>query len=304
MEPLLQKALCMENLRSAWETVAANDGLPGVDSLSIRRWRRNWEERLVDLAGRLHSHTYQPHPLRLRRIPKPGRREWRLLRIPTVTDRVLQRAVLQVLYPVFEPRFLRCSFGYRPHRGLKQALERILVLRENDYRQVLDADIDAFFDNVDHDLLLGFLRHDLPDDSLLPLITGWLECSRLDPQRAVGIPLGSPLSPLWANVLLHRLDLAVTQAGWEMVRYADDFIVLAENKRSLLAAYKEVGKILSSLRLCCEPHKTRLTSFEQGFDFIGVHFKDDEYSYIYMDKEVKVSGDKVDLLFSDYGPEY
>ena len=131
MYSLLDKALTPENLRKAWEAVAANDALPGVDSLSIRHWRRNWEERLVNLAGAVRSHTYQPHKLRLRRIPKRNWREWRLLRIPTVTDRVLQRAVLQALYPVFEPHFLRCSFGYRPQHSLKQAVERILVLREN-----------------------------------------------------------------------------------------------------------------------------------------------------------------------------
>jgi group II intron reverse transcriptase/maturase len=304
MSTLLEQALSPANLCQAWEVVAENAGTPGVDGLSIQRWRRNWEERLVDLAAAVRGHLYQPHNLRLRRILKHNRREWRVLRIPTVTDRVLQRAVLQILHPVFEPRFLDCSYGYRPHRGLKQALERILVLRENDYRQVLDADIDSFFDHVDHRLLLSFLRHDLPDDSLLPLIACWLASSPTLPHRAVGIPLGSPLSPLWANVLLHRLDVEVSRAGWEMVRYADDFIVFAATLHLLTSAYEEVEKILSSLRLNYEPTKTHLTSFEAGFDFIGVHFEGDEYSYTFMDKEIKVSGAQADMLFSDYGPEY
>ncbi len=304
MKTLLEQALHPENLRDAWEAVASNEGSAGVDSLSIRRWQRNWEERLVSLAMDVRGNRYRPHKLRLRRIPKEQPGEWRLLRIPTVTDRVLQRAVLQTLYPVFEPRFLSCSFGYRPHHGLKQAVEHILVIRENGYTQVLDADIDAFFDSVDHCILLDFLHHDLPDGSLLPLVTRWLEMAAPGPGRAVGIPLGSPLSPLWANVLLHRLDLAVIQAGWQMARYADDFVVFAENRLRVEAAFKEVERILGSLHLRYESRKTRLTSFAEGFDFIGVHFEGDEYTYFCMEKEVKVHGKHVDILFNNYDPRY
>lgn len=304
MPSLLEQALEMKNLRTAWEEMAENKGMPGVDGLSIRVWRRNWEERLVNLARSVRANTYAPKKLRLRRIPKRNRCEFRTLRIPALTDRVLQRAILQVLYPVFEPRFLDCSYGYRPGRGLADAVQRIIVLRENDYRYILDADIDAFFDNVDHALLLGFLKHDLPDDSLLPLITRWLELGKSSPRHAVGIPLGSPLSPLWANVFLHRLDRAVTERGRDLVRYADDFIVFAVSRKESQVVYREVEETLVSLKLQYEPAKTRLTSFEEGFDFIGVHFTGDEYSYIYMDKEIKVHGDEVDWLFSRFGPEY
>lgn len=160
---MLQQALEPDNLRLAWDEIADNKGISGVDRVSIRRWRRNWEERLVKLSRQVRRNTYKPHPLRVRRIPKKNRREKRVLRIPTVTDRVLQRAVLEVLYPIFEAQFLDCSFGYRPGRGLQDAVERILVLRVNDYAHVLDADIDDFFNQVDHALLLDFLRADLPD---------------------------------------------------------------------------------------------------------------------------------------------
>jgi len=301
---LLEQALEMSNLRDAWEEIAKNKGMAGVDRVSVARWQRNWEERLVGLVAAVRANTYQPRKLRLKRIPKRSRREFRILRIPTITDRVLQRAILQVLHPVFEPRFLRGSFGYRPRRGLKQAVQRILALRENDYRWLLDADIDAFFDNVDHALLLDFLRRDLPDDSLFPLITRWLELGRIRPDKAIGIPLGSPLSPLWANVFLHRLDVSIARRGWPLVRYADDFVVFAASREEAQNIYMEVEKTLAAIKLRYEPAKTRLASFEEGFDFIGVHFEGDEYSYIYMDKEVKVGGNKVDLLFSDYGPEY
>lgn len=301
---LLQQALEMDNLRLAWEEVAENKGMPGVDEVSILAWRRNWEERLVALRQAVRRNAYRPHKLRQRRIPKRSRREFRLLRIPTVTDRVLQRAVLQVLYPVFEPRFLDCSYGYRPQRGLVQAVERILVLRENGFRWVVDADIDEFFDSVDLDLLMEFLSRDLPDDSLLPLIRGWLELGASDTAGRKGIALGSPLSPLWANVFLHRLDWAITGAGYPLVRYADDFVIFAISQEQAEQIYWQTGEALKVLKLRYEPSKTRLVSFEEGFTFLGVHFERDTYTFTYRDKPVSVRGAEVDWLFSDYLPDY
>lgn len=312
MSNLLDEVLEMKNLRLAWSEVEENKGAGGVDGVSLKAWRRNWEERLVNLAASVRANTYKPLKLRLRRIPKRDCREFRTLRIPAVSDRVLQRAMLEVLYPIFEPRFLDCSYGYRPGRGLREAVQRVIVLRENDYRFVLDADIDEFFDNVDHTLLLEFLAHDLPDESLLPLISRWLKVGRAAPEasagsagsRAVGIPLGSPLSPLWANVTLHRMDRSLMNGGWNLVRYADDFLVFAESERRLQYAHADVETALAHLRLRLEPAKTRLASFAGGFDFIGVRFLGDEYSYTYLDKEVRVQGDRVDFLFGRYGPDY
>ena len=301
---LLRTALEMKNLRRAWNEVAENEGIPGVDQLSIPKWRRNWEERLVKLAREVKGSTYKPRPLRLRRIPKPNRREWRELRIPTVTDRVLQRAVLQTLYPVFEPVFLDCSFGYRPNLGLKNAVVRILVLRENGYRWVVDADIDDFFNQVSHPMLMDFLKTDLPDDSLLGLIWAWLEIGRPDPAEPRGIPMGSPLSPLLANVFLHRLDKALSADGYPVVRYADDFLVFAPSQNSARDAYRAAERYLTCLELGYEPHKTRITSFEQGFKFIGVWFQGDTYEYEWEDKIIEVSGNQVDWLFNQYGPDY
>lgn len=301
---LLRQAVALPNLKQAWEEVAENKGIPGVDNVSIARWGRNWEARLHALADAVLRNTYRPRKLRVRRIPKKNRREYRELRIPTVTDRVLQRAVLQVLYPVFEPRFLDCSFGYRPQRGLKDAVERILVLRVNEYLHVLDADIDDFFNQVDHGLLLDFLRADLPDRSLLGLIQAWLRVGRPDPDEARGIPMGSPLSPLLANVYLHRLDCRVQALGFQMVRYADDFLVFAETRADAERAYREVEAILADLRLIYEPSKTRLTSFEEGFHFVGVAFQGDTYEYVWQNKRIEVSGTEVDWLFSRYGPDY
>ncbi len=301
---LLQQALNLDELRRAWVSVSDNDGSPGVDNLSIRSWRRNWEERLVRLVGAVRANTYKPYKLRLRRIPKSTPGQFRLLRIPSVTDRVLQRSVAQILQPIYEREFLNCSFGYRPGCSLKQAVQQILVQRANDRLWVLDADIDACFESIDHELLLRFLDADLPDASLLPLISCWLNQSGSGEGKSRGIAMGSPLSPLLANVYLHRLDAAVVQQGYHLIRYADDFIVLEESLNQVQNAYVDVESILKDLMLQYEPSKTRITSFEQGFNFLGVEFFDDGYRYTWEDKHIEVKGDEVDALFGQYGPEY
>ncbi|MEA3350515.1 MAG: reverse transcriptase domain-containing protein, partial [Chloroflexota bacterium] len=236
-ESLLYKATTIDNLRLAWEEIAENKGIAGVDNVSIRKWRRTWEERIVRLSHQARTNTYKPRPLRVRKIPKRNRREWRVLRIPTVTDRILMRAVLQVLYPILEDKFLDCSFGYRPGIGLKDAVNRILILRVNEYNWVLDADIDDYFNQVDQHILMSFLHEDLPDQSLFHLIRSWLKVGRPDPQNAKGIPMGSPLSPVLANVFLHRLDQKIIWDGYRVVRYADDFLVFAQKEKEIHHAY-------------------------------------------------------------------
>jgi group II intron reverse transcriptase/maturase len=240
----------------------------------------------------------------VRRIPKRRRDQYRTLRIPTVTDRVLQRAVLQVLHGVYEPRFLPCSYGYRPGRSLKDAVQAILNFREAGYTWVLDADIDAFFDSVDQDLLLARLRADLEDVQLLALIERWLVLARAQADVARGLSMGGPLSPLLANVYLHPLDAGLLMAGWKVVRYADDFIVLTRSAQQVAAAYEATARLLEELHLCYEPTKTAIVTFESGFDFLGVTFEDDTYTYPWEEKRIKVEGQQADWLFNTYGPDY
>lgn len=301
---LLDQALAMPNMCRAWEEVDENKGIPGVDGISLTVWRRGWEERLQQIILAVRMNTYKPRPLRQRRIPKKTPGEFRTLQVPTVSDRVLQRAVLQVLHPVFERHFMDCSYGYRPRRGLAGALRRILVLRENGFVWVLDADIDDFFGQMDHNLLLDFLKHDLPDESLMPLIKRWLRHGCLNRSVPVGISLGSPLSPLWANVFLHRLDRSLAEAGWPSVRYADDFLVFSETCAEGEAILPVVGRMLEALKLRYEPSKTNVTSFEKGFEFLGVRFEGDVYSYIHQHQRVQVKGNTVDPFFKKDGPEY
>jgi len=202
---LLDRILDMENLTAAWEAVAAREGMAGVDDVSIRRWQRRWEEHLLNLAATVRSQHYKPKRLRVRHIPKRqgGRRR---ISVPTVTDRVLQRATLQVLMPCFERKFLSCSYGYRPKRGVAQAVAAVIRYRDRGFRWVVNADIDDCFDSLDHELLMRFLEMEVTDWRVLQLMRRWMEVGRPSRAAARGVALGMPISPLWANVYLHEMD--------------------------------------------------------------------------------------------------
>jgi len=297
---LLERALALPTLRAAWNQVYANGGCAGADDVSLRRFARDWEKHLVELQATVRASTYKPKRLRHFRLPKPTG-GWRVISVPAVADRVLQRAVLKVLEAPLERTFLDCSYGYRPQRSLQRAVEAIVAYRDAHLTHVLDADIDAFFDSLDHALLMTFLREEIVDDGILHLIALWLKDGRHAPARAVGVPLGSPISPLLSNLYLHRFDKVMVEAGYRLVRYADDFIVLGATRAEIEEAQRYAAWALKQLRLRLKPSKTRLTSFEEGFDFLGVHFQDRTYAYLWKDKRVTVKGER-DVWYFPFPP--
>jgi len=294
--PLLERILSMENLTAAWEAVAGNEGMPGVDDVSIRRWHRNWEERLVNLATAVRQQRYKPKRLRVRYIPK-GAGGRRRIGIPTVTDRVLQRAALQVLLPRFERKFLSCSYGYRPGRSVAQAVAAVIRYRGRGFGWVVDADIDDCFHSLDHDLLTRLLEQEVADWRVLQLMHRWMDVGKPSRSQARGVALGMPISPLWANVTLHEMDWRLVRNRWPLVRYADDFVVLARSHPQAQQALDLVAKTLEGLKLRLEPDKTCITSFGDGFDFLGVRFDRDSYSFLWKERRITVEGD-FDWLWS------
>jgi CRISPR-associated protein Cas1 len=298
---LIDRILSRDNMRAAWEEVASQSGAAGVDGVSVARWRRRWEERLVNLARAVKANTYRPKPLRRYSRPKKSG-GYRHFAIPTVTDRVLQRAVLRVLDDRFERLFLDSSYGYRPGRSVADAVRRIVLLRVNGYRWVLDADIDECFDSLDHELIQRFFNQSVPAPIVRRLIRQWLAVGRRDPEVPKGLPLGAVISPLLCNITLHRLDRRLADLGYREVRYADDFCVFCESEREAERAWCDTAAILADLRLQLEPQKTAIASFEQGFDYLGVRFEGDRYSYLWKDKRIEVEGD-FDWLFYDYLPD-
>jgi group II intron reverse transcriptase/maturase len=287
---LIERVLDMDNLQDAWERVADNQGAPGVDGVSIRRFARNWEANLRRMREQVWTHRYKPARLRRTAVPKRQGEGQRLIAIPIVADRVLQRAVLNVVDGCFDAEFLDCSYGYRKGRGLRGAVAALLRYRDRGLTWVLDADIDDCFPSLDHGLLESFLGDQVDDPVVMGLMRAWLRIGRWARNPDRGIALGMPVSPLWCNVYLHRLDWELVRNRWAIVRYADDFCVCCASRKRAEQAQRVVTDVLAGLRLQLEPAKTRITSFDEGFQFLGVRFYRDSYTFTWEDKEIEVRG--------------
>lgn len=275
---LIDKVYAPGNLRRAWARVQANAGAPGIDGITVEQFAERAEQWLAELAQDLRQKTYQPKSVRRVFIRKDegGRRP---LGIPTVRDRIVQQALLQILEPIFEPTFSKRSHGFRPGRGCPTALEVVDQAVRHGYEWVVDADLKAFFDTVDHERLLTALNTEVADGSVLKLIRRILTAgvsltpvAEIEPTE-LGTPQGGPLSPLLANIYLHAFDEAMVKAGFGLVRYADDFVIFARTEREAEAALAQARAVLEEqLGLQLHPEKTRVVSVTQGFEFLGFRY--------------------------------
>ena len=231
--PLLEEVLRRENLRRAYQRVRSNGGAAGVDGMTVRELPAFVQQEWPRIREGLLSGRYQPQPVRKVEIPKPGG-GIRTLGIPTVLDRLIQQAVLQVLQPRFEPHFSEASFGFRPGRSAHQAIRQARGHIASGHRWVVDLDLEQFFDRVNHDVLMHRLSHRIKDKRLLALIGRYLRAGMLEggvvSPRTEGTPQGGPLSPLLSNILLDDLDKELERRGHRFVRYADDCNVYVQSK--------------------------------------------------------------------------
>jgi RNA-directed DNA polymerase len=267
-------------LWEAWERVRANRGGAGVDGMTLALVEAYGVERmLTELRDSLRAGNYHPAPVRRVEIPKPDG-SFRPLGIPTVKDRVCQQAAKLVLEAIFEADFLDCSFGFRPKRSPTDAMERLRVGFIEGKQFVFEADIVNFFGSIDHDRLLGLVEERVSDRRVLKLLRQWLRAGVLDngvfTESVSGTPQGGVISPLLANIFLHAFDVAWEERGTgEIVRYADDFVVLCRSRSQAEEAQRRATAILGDLGLALHPDKTKVVDLRQGregLDFLGCHF--------------------------------
>jgi RNA-directed DNA polymerase len=277
---LIDKVYAMRNLRASFAEVKKNRGAAGVDHQTIERFEAKLEWNLERVSSMLEGGSYRPQAIRRVWIPKPGKRnEKRPLGIPTVRDRVVQAALRHVLEPIFERDFADGSYGFRPGRGAKDALRRVNRQLKAGRTWVVDADIRSYFDTIPHGPLMELVKSKVADGRVLALIEQFLKQQVMEMAASwtprAGSPQGAVLSPLLSNIYLDPLDHAMAGAGYEMVRYADDFVVLCGSRSEAERALACIQRWMTDAGLTLHPDKTRIVDATEhgGFDFLGYHFE-------------------------------
>lgn len=274
-----QSAFTVDALRRAWTAVRANNGGQGSDGETVAQFEQQLDQNLYALHIELSNQQYQPRPVKQLLIPKKEDR-WRTLTIWAIRDRIVQRAVYNYLEPIFDRQFLSCSFGFRNGRSTKDAAEAILAARAAGANWVLDADIQDCFGQMENNRVLRQLAQWRVPNPIQQLIKLWLNTRignawRPD-QTTTGTSQGSVISPLLCNLYLHPFDRAMQKPGIWLIRYADDFVILSRRKTLIHSAEHWANLNLRRLGLTMHPHKTRITNFNEGFQFIGWFFIRDE----------------------------
>ena len=272
---LLERILSRENLNRAYKRVKANKGAPGIDGMTVEDalpWLREHREELLE---QIRSGKYKPQPVRRKEIPKPdgGVRQ---LGIPTVIDRVIQQAIAQQLTPIFEPKFIDGSYGYRPNRSAQQAIRKVKEYAEEGYTTAVEIDLSKYFDTLNHELLMNMVREEVRDKRVTDLIKKYLKSGVFTEGLLVkteeGSPQGGPLSPLLANIYLNKYDQEMTRRGVKVIRYADDIVILAKSKRAgerLLESSKRYLEGKLKLKLNTEKSKVVSVYAIRNFKFLG-----------------------------------
>lgn len=276
--PPWRQAFTLDALRRAWTAVRANRGTAGADGVSLAAFERNLDANLKELRQELLDGSYRPRRVTQVLVPK-GRDDWRPISIWNIRDRVTQRAAHNYLEPVFEPRFLPCSYGFRPGRTTESAARAVHAARRSGARWVLDADIKNCFGSMDDRRLLAMLVEWGTPEPIRRLIARWLEAQVWNAwagRGKAGTSQGGVISPLLCNVYLHPFDEALQQPGLNLVRYADDFVVLVASEKVAGRAQDRAATALQRLGLEIHPQKTRITHFDEGFQFVGWFFVHEE----------------------------
>src|SRR6516165_1326468 len=275
---LIDKVYKRKNLEMAWEKVKENRGSGGVDGQTLAAFAAQLGVQLARLERELQENTYQPQPVLQHPIPKrdkPG--EFRMLGVPTIYDRVCQQALLNRLEPIFEPIFDDASFGYRRGRSTKDALRKVWKEVQGGSEWIVDGDLKDFFGSVDHEKLLTLVAHRIADGRVLRLVEAMLKAGsygtgQLFPTER-GTPQGGVVSPALSNILLTPFDREMRLRGYQLTRYADDWVITCKSAAEAKAAVDTARRILKQLGVELHPQKTRITHVQEGFEFLGYKIK-------------------------------
>jgi RNA-directed DNA polymerase len=276
---LWDKVIAADNLQAAYWAVWRNGGAPGVDGQTVMQFDAHEQAELAKLREELRSKRYRRQPARRVWIPKPGSTEKRPLGIPAVRDQTVEAAMKQVLEPIFERDFAEHSYGFRPGRGCREAVKRVEGLLNEGRHWCVDLDFKSYFDTIPHTRLLGLVKQRVVDGSVLALWEQSLKAGVLEELKGWqpterGTPQGAVISPILANLYLNPLDHPMARQGWEMVRYADDLVVLCRSQEEAEQALTQLRQWSEQAGLTLHPTKTRIVNAQSGgFDFLGWHFR-------------------------------
>jgi RNA-directed DNA polymerase len=275
---LSDKVYQPENLLQASYRVLGNEGVAGVDGQTVEQFEEQHLEELQRLEKDLRSEVYRPQAVQRVWIPKPGSKEKRPLGIPTVRDRVVQTALLHVMEPIFDVTFAEHSYGFRRGRGCHHALERVEALLNEGYAYVVDADLKGYFDTIPKDRLMAKISEKVSDSRMLRWVEMFLDQGVMEGLREwtpeTGTPQGAVISPLLANIYLNPLDHRMAEAGFAMIRYADDFVILCRTREDADRALEQVQSWVQDNGLTLHPTKTKIVDARvEGFDFLGYTFR-------------------------------
>jgi len=282
---LIDKVYKRKNLEMAWEKVKENRGSGGIDGQGLTAFEAQLGPQLARLQRELKEDTYQPLPVRQHPIPKrdkPG--EYRMLGIPAIYDRVCQQALLNWLAPIFEPILDDASYGYRRGRSPKDALRKVWKEIQSGSEWIVDADLRDFFGSVDHEKLLALVAQRIVDGRVLRLIQAMLKAGsygkgQLFPTER-GTPQGGVVSPVLSNILLTPFDREMMQRGYQLTRYADDWVVTCKSAAEARSAVEAARRILKQLGVELHPQKTRIVHVQYGFEFLGYKIKRGKNLYL------------------------
>ena len=274
-EKILEQILLRDNMNNAYLKVKRNKGAGGVDKMEIEELLEHLKTHREGILKSLLEGSYKPYPVKQVEIPKENGKT-RKLGIPTLTDRVVQQAILQVLSPIYEEQFSNTSYGFRPNRGCHDALKKCQEYANQGYWYVIDMDLEKFFDTVNQSMLIEILSRTIKDSRVISLIHKFLNAGIMDKGMFIksdkGVPQGGPLSPLLANIILNELDQTLDEWGYLYVRYADDLLIFTKSKRAAERQYKRASKYIEGkLKLKINKEKTQISKLNQ-VKYLGYSF--------------------------------